>query len=552
MNETTDATAIFAPLWRRKWLILAVGIVVAAASYAYYKGKTPVYMSSTQVYLGAASEEQAPGERAGTKSTAINVGNQAQLIDSIVIEHVRKQLRAEHKAALIAGSTVRAKSTEKSQFITISVESHSATGGALFSNLIAQSYIKRQNATRERGIENAIAIARRQLRRIEAQSAPKPAAKTTSTGKTKAPAAAPTVSSTTILQTAALNSKINQLESSLNAAGPEQIKPAKAETAVMLSPKPRKNAIFGFVIGIVLAAIAAYVLSRFDRRLRSLPAIEAAFQTQILAGFPKVKRPIVEREGKPTPSRFLLESLRRLHTSMQMGAISGEQRATRARVVLFVSADPGDGKSTLIADLALVQRDAGGRVAVIEANFRRPAQARLLGLDGEHGLAEVLEGTLPIEQAMRRARPTQPSALADPPGSQAGIATAVESRGTGSLVLLAGGGDVPNPPALLERPATADLLRSVSENFDYVLIDAPSPLEVSDVMPLLNLVDGIVIVARVGHTREMSAERLVQLLAQTRAPVLGAVANCVPRKEIERYGFSVSNGRVSPSKLIGR
>jgi Mrp family chromosome partitioning ATPase len=334
--------------------------------------------------------------------------------------------------------------------------------------------------------------------------------------------------------------------------GAQQIKPAKAATTVMLSPKPRKNAIFGFVIGVVLAAIAAYVMSRFDRRLRTLSEIEAAFQSQILASLPRVKRPIVQREGQPTPSRFLLEPLRRLHTALQLSPISEPEGETPHRIILFVSADPGDGKSTLVADLALVQREAGQRVAVVEANFRHPVQAGLLGLDGTHGLAQVLAGTLPAQEAMQRVWPIQPAPLPQPPASPAGVATAVESRGAGSLSLLAGGGAVANPPALLAQPAMAELLRTVAEDFDYVLLDAPSPLEVSDVMPLLKLVDGILIVARAGHTRETSAGRLLQLLSQAGAPVLGAVANCVPRKEIERSGFSASNGRVWSSRLIGR
>ncbi len=54
MNETTDATAIFAPLWKRKWLILAVGIVVAAATYVYYKHQPRIYGATTEVYLGLA------------------------------------------------------------------------------------------------------------------------------------------------------------------------------------------------------------------------------------------------------------------------------------------------------------------------------------------------------------------------------------------------------------------------------------------------------------------------------------------------------------------
>ena len=121
------------------------------------------------------------------------------------------------------------------------------------------------------------------------------------------------------------------------------------------------------------------------------------------------------------------------------------------------------------------------------------------------------------------------------------MSTVVESARLGSLSALVGNGGVANPPALLAGEPMTDLLRSVSSEYDYVLIDVPPPPEVSDAMPLLEQVDGIVIVARIGHTREAAAERLAQILDRTlSAPVLGAVVNCVPRKEVEHYGFSVA------------
>jgi succinoglycan biosynthesis transport protein ExoP len=561
MNETTDATSILLPLWRRKWLILIVGLVVGAASYFYYKHATRVYQSTTQIYLGASLEEAAPGEKVSTKGQTANVANQVAIINSIVIEQVRQGLRKKDKA-LLRGSKIRAKSPEKSEFITITAEAHKATTAALLANTTARTFIKRQHASRTRATERAIAIARRQLRRIEAASvvrvAPKATTTTGANGKTTPEKTTPEVargpSTSSVLQAASLNSKINQLEASLGVAGAQQIKAAKPAGAVLLSPKPRKNAIFGFVVGIVLAAIAAYALGRFDRRLRSLSGIETAYASQTLAGFPKVRRPIVRREGESTPSRFLVEPLRRLHTAIQLGITPDPRHSRPSRTILFVSADAGDGKSTLVADLALVQRDAGARVAIIEANFRRPAQARLLGLDASQGLAEVLTGKLTVTQAAQRVHPISPAELAEAPGgaTAAPVATFVESREAGSLFLLAGGGAVANPPALLGHPAMADLLRSVAEDFDYVLIDAPSPLEVSDVMPLLKLVDAVVIVARAGHTREMSAQRLVQLLAQSEVRPLGIAANCLPRREMDRYGFATGDGRSWTGKLMGR
>jgi Mrp family chromosome partitioning ATPase len=134
-----------------------------------------------------------------------------------------------------------------------------------------------------------------------------------------------------------------------------------------------------------------------------------------------------------------------------------------------------------------------------------------------------------------------------------GVSTAVQADSAGTISVLLSGGEAANPPALLGSEAMARLLQSVSEDHDYVLIDVPPPLEVSDAVPLLRLVDGVIIVARLGHTRDVSAQRLDELLRRTAsAPVLGAVANCVPRKDIQRYGFSWAPTEQRRRKLTRR
>jgi len=558
MNETTDATAIFAPIWARKWLILAVAIVVGVASYLYFKHQRPKYQATTQVYLGAGSEEQGVGEKPSGKARATTATGQVPIINLIVVEKVRRRLRAEHKGALARGSKVRAKAEEKSEFLTITAEAHSGKNAALLANLTAQTYIRRQNGIHQRGIEKAIAISRRQLRRIEVTSEPKETSKATkaksgagesasSTSTAKGP------STSSILQAANLSSKINQLESSLGATAAQQVKPAKPNASLLLSPKPRKDAIFGFVVGLVLASIAAYVLSRFDRRLRTLAGVESVFRLPIMAALPKVRRPIVRSEGAPRPSVQLLEPLRRLHTALELAHTTDRSLHTQGagRVIAFVSADPGDGKSTIVADLAMVQRDAGERTVVVEANFRRPAQAALLGLEQSHGLADALTRRLPVEDAMQRVLPLHHAPVEQAQHGGEGVATAV--RSAGSLFVLAGGGAVANPPALLAGDSSLELLESLTADFDYVLVDAPSPLEVSDVMPLLGLVTGIVVVARIGHTQEASAQRLQQLLeAPTTAPVIGVVANFAGRNELKKYGFSSPGGRAWSGRAANR
>jgi succinoglycan biosynthesis transport protein ExoP len=530
MNPTTDNIAIFAPLWKRKWLILLVAVLVGTATYFYYKHKATVYSVSTTLYIGAGAEEagllSGTGTSTNTKAQVTNTGTQVSLINTVVSESVHKALRSEEKLAAARGK-VKAKAPEKSPFITITAQARTAVAASELANATAAAYIQRQRRSFQRAIEKALGIARRQLRRVEAAQAAGSKAKGG-------------LSSSSVVQAAALSSKVNQLEAQLSVKGVQQLSPATPLKSQLVEPRPRKNAIFGFFLGLLLASAAAYLLGRFDRRLRSLADVETAFQAPILTALPVVRRPIVERDGKPQPSRPLLEPLRRLHTTLQLGSV-GEELAP-PRSILFVSADAGDGKSTLIANLARVQRDAGQRVAVIEADFRRPSQARLLRVDAQLGLADVLDGKRSAGEALQTVEPGSWEPSIDPAGAPAGaVTTVVKSPSVGRLSVLVSGGAVENPPAMLARPAMRELLSSVSLEFDCALIDAPPPLAVSDAMPLLSAVDGIVIVARVGHTREISIQRLMQLLLRSPgARVLGVVANSVPQKDIERYGFTAA------------
>jgi len=543
MNDTTtDAGSILAPIWQRKWLILAVGVLVAVCTYAYYKGKSPTYSASTQLYLGAEAEQQGSSSGGGKTVASRSLTNDVGVLNSPIIgESVRRRLRAEGDLAAVRGKE-KATASAASDFITITTKAKTAKAAVSLANTYALEFIRRDRANYRRNITEQLENATAQLHRIEL---PPPV--------TKGKAGKSTTNASTTVAAANLATKINQLESSLATfTGAQQVGKAQA-TALLASPK--KNAIFGFVLGIVLAAIAAYALSRLDRRLRSLADIEAIFQTQILAALPAVRSPVLRPDGRRAPAKPLLEPLRRLHTTLELGDMLERRPSGGPRTILFLSAEAGDGKSTLIANLARVQSDAGARVAVVEADFRRPTQARLLDAGGRYGLADVLAGKVPLEEAMQTVgAPAHLGVSAGPGESVGGVSTVVESSGMGSVSVLVGGGAVANPPALLAGSAMGELLRSVADEFDYVLLDAPPPLEVSDAIPLMPAVDGIVMVARIGHTRDVSAKRLAQLLGRTAsAPLLGAVVNCVPRRDIERYGFAWAPAEAGRRrKLIGR
>ena len=143
------------------------------------------------------SEEQAPGEKTSTKSQSALVENQATIINALIFERVRQKLRAEHKARILRGAKVKARATEKTQFITVTANAHTAKNAALLANLTVQAYIRRQRATHRRVIEQAIAITRRQLRRIELSSTPKATPAPKGTTSTKSSTSTSTSTSTT-------------------------------------------------------------------------------------------------------------------------------------------------------------------------------------------------------------------------------------------------------------------------------------------------------------------------------------------------------------------
>jgi len=517
MNQTTEAASVFAPIWRRKWLILATGLIVAVGSYFYYKRQPGEFSASTQIYLGAGAEELA--HEGSAKAQGANAANQTVLINTVVSESVHKQLRLEHKKAAAKGK-VKAKAAEKSEFVTITAEAKNAKSAVLLANTTAVAYIARQHATREKQINAAIEIARRQKRRLE----------TPQKGKNKGGAA---VSATSIIQAATLSSKINQLEQQLAIKEVAQVSPAKKSTAVSLAKSPKKYAIFGFMIGLVLASIAAFILSRFDRRLRSLSEIEGVFGAELLTALPTVRNPVIDEDGALRPAKPLLEPLRRLHSLLALhDSVNGSQGPPR--VIMIVSADPGDGKSSLAANLALVERDAGERVCLVEANLRGPVLGRILGLDGARGLSDVLDGRLEAREAMQGI-----GGAVEQQASGSGGAT-VATRETGTISVLLSGPASSNPGALLSHASMGELLKGLAADSDHVIVDTSALLEVSDAMPLLREVDGIIIVARIGHTQRDSAERLRPLLERAHgATVLGVVATSAPESEMARHGFTM-------------
>src|ERR1700726_3942316 len=153
MKETTEAAAIFTPLWKRKWQILAVALLVALGTYFYYKREATVYLATTQTNGG--TEVQEPTTKKGKRArklaaaAASGVPNGAQaaaIVSPLLREVVVHRLRSLQSPLALTAARGTVKASEKGGFIQISAEAETGKAAALLANTTAQAYVAQRNA----------------------------------------------------------------------------------------------------------------------------------------------------------------------------------------------------------------------------------------------------------------------------------------------------------------------------------------------------------------------------------------------------------------------
>lgn len=294
---------------------------------------------------------------------------------------------------------------------------------------------------------------------------------------------------------------LNQLQS-----GEVQLEQAASSPAGPSSPKTLRNTVLGAFVGLLLGIGLAFLLHRTDRRLRDPSDLEEVYGVPLLAIVPESSALRQAQTGNGSmrqlpPAEAEIFGLLRAH-------IRYFNVDRQMKLMVVVSAAPGDGKTTVARNLAMAAATVGSRVLYIEADLRRPVAARCFGIAGAPGLSEVLLG----EDALVNAVQTVEFAIRK--GAHQGVD-----------VLVAGGVLPPNPPQVIESHAMETLLDAARSDYDLVVVDTPPLVLLPDAFPLLRRADGVVIVSRLGQNRSDVASRLRETLASVDAPIVGVVAN---------------------------
>jgi receptor protein-tyrosine kinase len=261
------------------------------------------------------------------------------------------------------------------------------------------------------------------------------------------------------------------------------------------SPRPKRNVLFGIIVGLLLGCGLALLVDYLDRRLQTTEDLERAYgDYPVMAVVPEFRGDDLSTE----PSGPVGEAYRMLRESLRF--LDPERDV---RCIVITSADESEGKSTVARHLSLMFAAVGQEVVLLEADMRRPTAARKLGIGHDTpGLSDLLASRHPTTGFVQ-------VPLEDHP----------------TLEVLPAGTVPPNPADLLRTERMSSVLRDLRDSADMVIIDAPPLLPVADTRVLLQLpqVDGVIVVGRVGQTRRDRARETERVLAQAGRRVLGVV-----------------------------
>jgi capsular exopolysaccharide synthesis family protein len=451
-------------VWRRKWILLPIVVVIPLATYLISKGLSKTYEASTIVQV-----KDTEGS-ASLFSNSVDFGGSgaaeaARLIPTTVVgrEAAKELGLPPDQGGSLAGQVSAHVDDGEAGFITITSRGDNAKQTAAVANAFAVAIGAKRAADATEDIDQTISNLSQQADEGDAHAR------------------------------AALAEQLQQLRA-LRASQNDAtlvIEPAAAPGAP-ISPNPRRNATVAFVLALLLAAGVVPLLEGLDRRMRDPEDLEGIVEAPLLGMIPEDAFP------GHAPGAHVREAFQTLRAGFTYFNVDSPLTS-----VVIASPGHGDGKTTVATNLAMALAQDDRNVILVDGDLRKPQVAKRLGIeqDVHFGIDAVLVQNEDLDDA-----------LVD------------VDVGAGRLRVLPGAAPPPNPSVLLGSQRMRAVLAELSERAEILIIDSPPILTVSDAIPLMQRVSGTVLVARMGYTSREALRKARQVITTARGTVLGVVA----------------------------
>ncbi|MEW6378543.1 MAG: polysaccharide biosynthesis tyrosine autokinase [bacterium] len=280
-----------------------------------------------------------------------------------------------------------------------------------------------------------------------------------------------------------------------------------------IKPNKKLNLLLGAIVGLFAGIGLSFFLEYLDNTIKTPEDVKRYLHIPLLATVPHLV--IKETRESPCPELITLnnpkshtsETYKTLRTSILFSFPESNSKA-----LLITSVNPMEGKSITSANLAITMAQGGSRVVIIDGDMRKPRLHRLMNLKNEQGISNLLTGQCLLEETLH-----------DGP--------------IPNLTIITCGQLPPNPSELLVSPNLKEILEKLKRQYDYIIIDSPPLVAVTDAVIISRIVDGVALVIHGGATSKEDIMQGRDLLQNANAPLLGVIINNIDLGKRSRYYY---------------
>lgn len=293
-----------------------------------------------------------------------------------------------------------------------------------------------------------------------------------------------------------------------------------------IKPRKMRNIAVGALLGIFLGLLGAFALEYLDDTVKNQEDLETLVRVSTLGIVPLMKPEDLQRIFSGEKDMTIpTDSFRMLRSNVRFFALDQP-----LKTLMVTSAIPGEGKSTVVYNLAVAFAQTEKKVLIIDADLRNSALHRFCKLSRTPGLTNAMVEDMPLGEVIR-------------------------ATGVPNLSIITGGATSPNPVELLESKKMHRLMEQLKAQYDIIIIDTPPVGTLPDGMVLATTLDGVLIVASAGQTPRGALQRTIRALSMGKSRILGAVLNKLDYKKHDYYYYYYyyySYGQSGEGELAGK